>query len=195
MAALAHYRAWIFDLDGTLTLPIHDFDGIRAALGIPRGRMILEYIAEQHPKQQQRLIAQLDEIEVELARRARPAVGCSNLLDALAQRDITVGIVTRNSSSNARLSLNAIGLGHHFPAHNVIGRDEAAPKPQPEGLLKLLDRWGHSSNEGLMIGDSRIDIDAGHRAAMTTVLVGRGAAGEFEPHFVVDSLADLAQLL
>jgi hypothetical protein len=26
---------WIFDMDGTLTLSIHDFDGIKRILGLP----------------------------------------------------------------------------------------------------------------------------------------------------------------
>ena len=36
---------WVFDLDGTLTIANHDFDAIRAELGIPEGHLILEYQA------------------------------------------------------------------------------------------------------------------------------------------------------
>jgi len=30
-------RCWIFDLDGTLTVPVHDFPAIRSALGMAEG--------------------------------------------------------------------------------------------------------------------------------------------------------------
>jgi phosphoglycolate phosphatase-like HAD superfamily hydrolase len=36
---------WIFDMDGTLTVDVHDFDAIRTALGLPSGQPILEIIA------------------------------------------------------------------------------------------------------------------------------------------------------
>ena len=32
---LTRHLAWVFDLDGTLTVHQHDFDAIRAELGIP----------------------------------------------------------------------------------------------------------------------------------------------------------------
>lgn len=40
---LSQCRAFIFDLDGTLTLAVHDFEAIRRSLGIPAGVPILEY--------------------------------------------------------------------------------------------------------------------------------------------------------
>ena len=41
-AQLTRRPCWIFDLDGTLTVAAHDFDAIRAELGLPQGRPILE---------------------------------------------------------------------------------------------------------------------------------------------------------
>ena len=37
-------RAVIFDLDGTLTEPVLDFDAMRAEIGLPEGVPILEHI-------------------------------------------------------------------------------------------------------------------------------------------------------
>ncbi len=41
-------KYWIFDLDGTLTVPVHDFQGIRKTLGIPRDKDILGFISTQN---------------------------------------------------------------------------------------------------------------------------------------------------
>jgi len=46
---LAHCKHWIFDMDGTLTLAVHDFDEIRKSLGIVEGKPILEAISEMTP--------------------------------------------------------------------------------------------------------------------------------------------------
>ena len=39
-----NYKYWIFDMDGTLTIPQHDFDEVCKRLDIPAGSQILEYI-------------------------------------------------------------------------------------------------------------------------------------------------------
>ncbi|MEY4949417.1 MAG: hypothetical protein RL698_1628, partial [Pseudomonadota bacterium] len=46
IARIRGARHWIFDLDGTLTVAMHDFDAIRTALDLPTGRPILEALAE-----------------------------------------------------------------------------------------------------------------------------------------------------
>ena len=39
---LEHHGHWLFDMDGTLTIAMHDFDAMRAELGLPVGVPILE---------------------------------------------------------------------------------------------------------------------------------------------------------
>ena len=41
---LKNRHCWIFDLDGTLTLPVHDFAFIRPELAIPDGSDILGHL-------------------------------------------------------------------------------------------------------------------------------------------------------
>ena len=41
---LLQRKYWIFDLDGTLTVAVHDFNAIRNELGIPAGQPILKTI-------------------------------------------------------------------------------------------------------------------------------------------------------
>ena len=42
---VAASRHWVFDMDGTLTEPVHDFELIRRELQIPSGADILEHLA------------------------------------------------------------------------------------------------------------------------------------------------------
>ena len=42
---LRHLTHWVFDLDGTLTLAVHDFAAIRRHLGIPAQADILHHLA------------------------------------------------------------------------------------------------------------------------------------------------------
>ena len=39
-------RHWVFDLDGTLTVGIHDFPRIRALLGVPEGGDIIGHLKD-----------------------------------------------------------------------------------------------------------------------------------------------------
>ena len=166
--------AWVFDLDGTLTVPVHDFDAIRAELGLPAGRPILEELARLTPIEAEPKRAQLDLLERELALAATPASGAVELIGALAGRPVRLGIVTRNSRANARLTLDAIGVGHWFRDEDVLGRGEARPKPHPAGLLDLLTRWEAQPSEAVMVGDDRFDLEAGRAAGVATVHVDAG---------------------
>ena len=38
-------RHWVFDMDGTLTVAVHDFPAIKRALGIPQDDDILHHLA------------------------------------------------------------------------------------------------------------------------------------------------------
>ena len=40
-----HSRHWVFDMDGTLTVAVHDFEAIKRALEIPQSDDILHHLA------------------------------------------------------------------------------------------------------------------------------------------------------
>ena len=67
-------RGWVFDLDGTLTLPVHDFGMIRRELAIPDGADILGHLDTLDSEEAARRHRLLDEIERDLAEKARNSV-------------------------------------------------------------------------------------------------------------------------
>ncbi|MDH3453363.1 MAG: HAD family hydrolase [Gammaproteobacteria bacterium] len=193
-ARILERRHWIFDMDGTLTHAVHDFDEIRARLGLPPGEPILEALARLPAREAQPLWEQLDAIEVELARKATPQAGVDTLLATLHARGCKLGIVTRNSFANVRETLGACGLQQFFPEPHIKDRDSGAPKPQPDALLELIHHWQAARDDVVMVGDFLYDLQAGRAAGVATVYVDYARTAQWSDHADI-SVTQLDQLL
>ena len=169
--SLARLRHWVFDMDGTLTLAVHDFPAIKRALGIPQEDDILGHLAALPADIAAAKHAWLLEHERALAVASRPAAGAVELVRELAGRGYRLGILTRNARELAHVTLEAIGIADCFAKDDVLGRDEAAPKPDPGGLLKLAQAWNVQPSEMVMVGDYQFDLACGRAAGTRTVLV------------------------
>ncbi|AZD88650.1 MULTISPECIES: HAD family hydrolase [Pseudomonas] len=169
--SLAEVRHWVFDMDGTLTVAVHDFAAIRETLGIPPEHDILTHLSALPAAEAAAKHAWLLEHERDLALGSRPAPGAVELVRELAARGYRLGILTRNARELAHVTLEAIGLADCFAVEDVLGRDEAPPKPHPGGLLKLAAAWEVAPAEMVMVGDYRFDLDCGRAAGTHTVLV------------------------
>lgn len=191
-------RCWIFDLDGTLTLPVHDFAVIRAALGMTENDPdILRYISSLPAAEALAKHNQLIEIEYELSAKTAAAPGAGRLLDQLLGRDVRVGILTRNTREIALHTLGQIGLNGYFTSDVILGREEAAPKPHPEGIEKLLAVWGNLPDETVMVGDYLFDLQVGRAAGAATIHVDRSGAFRWPDlaDLTVTTLEELAETL
>ena len=194
---LLQRKNWIFDLDGTLTVAVHDFNAIRNELGIPEGHPIIETIESLPGNESLALQQKLQDIEEKLARNAKPAQGVKVLLEALHQRNYHLGILTLNSRENAWVTLEALDLEDYFNEDFVIGRSCTEPKPSPKGIHKLLNHWKVDANEAIIAGDYLYDLQVGRAAEIGTIHVD--PKGEFSwPELAdiqVNSLSELADLL
>ena len=72
---LAGRKHWVFDLDGTLTLAVHDFDALRRELGLPSGLPILEALQNRPEEEVGVLMRRLDALEADLVSATGPAPG------------------------------------------------------------------------------------------------------------------------
>ena len=188
---------WVFDLDGTLTLPVHDFDLIRSNLQVPEGMDVLHHLAALPPEQAEPMRERLHDIERELVMRTGPAHGAVGLLALLAGQGCRLGILTRNTREVALLTLEQIGLASYFDAEAILGRADASPKPDPDGIHMLANHWGAGAEELVMVGDYLYDLQAGQAAGAATIHVHGGQESrwpEWTDH-CVHSLADLADRL
>jgi len=87
-AALRDRQHWVFDMDGTLTLAIHDFPAIKRALDIPQEHDILAHLA-QLPEDEAAakhawLLAHERELAWRRSRRRAPASWCRPCTGAVA---------------------------------------------------------------------------------------------------------------
>ncbi len=171
MSGLPAIRHWVFDMDGTLTVAVHDFQRIKRELAIPQEDDILTHLAalpaEVAAEKHDWLLAH----ERALAEHAQAAPGAVALVRALHGAGCRLGILTRNARELAELTLQAIGIGDMFATDDIIGRDEAQPKPSPAGLQYFVERWQAAPARMVMVGDHRFDLECGRAAGTRTLLV------------------------
>lgn len=95
--------------------------------------------------------------------------------------------------------LRKLEIAHHFSV--IIGGDTfSEKKPSPVPLFGALEKLGFSTEESLMIGDSRVDIEAGKNAGMKTCgcLYGFRGRDELEKagaDFLIEKFSELREIL
>ncbi len=180
-------------MDGTLTVAAHDFEAIRARLGLPSGRPILEALAALAPATARPLYLELDRIEMELALCSRPSPGAGDLLNELRARGVRPGLLTRNNRANVHATLRAAGLAKYFDDETILTRDDAPPKPVPDGILILLRRLKARATDAVMVGDFLFDLQAGRAAGTGTVYLDPSGVFPYREHadLCVRALSDL----
>jgi len=177
------YKGIVFDLDGTLIDSPLCFQSIRQELDIPDGHYILEYLELLPPPVKKEKLQRLQDIEVEAAQKAVPFPGVLHLLEDLNEREIPVGIFTRN----CRVAALHVVDNFRMTINMVITRDDAPAKPDPSGLQKFLAQWNLEGENLLFVGDFRFDIECGKRAGVRTALFTNGGdvAEDLEPDYIV----------
>lgn len=194
MAKNLSLRAVLCDLDGTLVNSALNFAEIRRDLRVPDGLGILEHLQViQDPQARSELELRLHEHELSAARKATWIQGVPDFLEFLSHWRLPLGIVTRNSKLTAAETLKKFSIN----AEILVSRDDAAPKPDPEGVIKCLSHFGIAPEEAVFIGDYHYDLDAGRAAGVATILYAPVPRPEFSHRadYVVDSWAKISALL
>lgn len=166
----------IFDMDGTLVDSRLDFDAMRLEMGLPVGTPILEGLAaEPDGPGRERMLRAMRVHELRGADEAVLFEGVVEFLQHLADCGIPTAILTRNSRESTDRTLTRLNLSFS----QVVTREDAAPKPDPEGVQLIATRWGVPASQIIVIGDYLFDLQAGRRAGMRSVLFAPGDI----PHF------------
>ncbi len=186
-------KYWLFDMDGTLTRAMHDFDAMRAELELPAGVPILEALAAMDPAEARLKHAALDAMELRMAADATQQPGSHELLAHLQEQGAMLGIVTRNGKEIARATLTACGLDSFFTDDSIISRDCCTAKPDPAGVHLLLSRWSANADDAVMVGDYLFDLQAGHSAGVATVHMDVDSRFEW-PEYTSVSVSSLQAL-
>jgi phosphoglycolate phosphatase len=180
------HSAILFDLDGTLldtlediadavnralaslSLPVHPIDAYRTFVGegisvlarrvLPLGRQgdddagaCLEAISREYGGG--------------LLVKTKPFAGITDLLNALAKRNIRCGVVSNKPHELAIRSVTTLFASHTFGA--VIGQRLDVPtKPDPTGALEAAAILDAKPSDCLYVGDSGIDMQTAQAAGM-----------------------------
>jgi phosphoglycolate phosphatase len=121
----------------------------------------------------------LHQVEMKAAEEGRLIPGTEGMLESLKEKGIKVGIITRNCEDAVRKVFPDIDdFCDVFVSRNSVKK----VKPHPDHLTHVMKSLKISGEEGVMVGDHIIDIQAGKRVGMATigVLTGRTKKEEFE---------------
>lgn len=113
-------------------------------------------------------------------------------------RDKKQAICSNKPEDFVRRILESLKSLDYFDA--ILGGDSVeSKKPDPEGLLHLLDRFQCSPEMAVLVGDSPVDIETGKRAGVYTCVVNYGLGDPKEiasvgPDCSIDHLSELKDL-
>lgn len=182
----------IFDMDGTLVEPAIDFGQMRSAVGVERGDILLT-VRGWPEERRSWALEKIEEHEARAAAKMSLMPGALELMAWTERVGLRRGLVTRN---NARTIQALSGLlAYEFSPS--LDRSFEPCKPDPAALLHIVDVWGVSADEVVMVGDSRQDLDAARAARMRFCLVTQGYNVEYraEADWVVSGLDELITLI
>uniref|UniRef100_A0A803Q4F0 Haloacid dehalogenase-like hydrolase domain-containing protein n=1 Tax=Cannabis sativa TaxID=3483 RepID=A0A803Q4F0_CANSA len=204
-------RGVVFDMDGTLTVPVIDFPAMyQAVLGqeeylriraeSPSGIDILHQIENWSPEKQQKAYQTIADFERQGLDRLQIMPGAAELCGYLDSKRIRRGLITRNVMTAVDLFHQRFGITFS-PA---LSREFRPYKPDPAPLLHICSVWDVQPDEVIMVGDSlKDDVRCGKEAGAFTCLLdetGRYDSPEYanvdhKPDFKVSSLVEIHTLL
>jgi len=108
-----------------------------------------------------------------------------------------MAVLTNKPVNPSRAIVDALGIADFFTS--VYGGNSfPTKKPDPQGLLTILEETNSAPEESVMIGDSSIDVVTGRNANLWTCGVTYGFAphtlNDAKPDVVVDKPEELAQI-
>ncbi len=185
-------RGIIFDMDGTLTVPVIDFDAVRKELGLTHGD-IAHYIRALPGLEQSEAWAVVERHEQHARENLVLQPGCLELLERLDAAGIRMGILTRNGPESITPLLAQ--TGELFDP--IITRDYPHLKPHPAPIREILEAWALPASEVLMVGDYIHDVECGRAAGTHTCYFWNAGAVDYrdEADVSVRTMSELEQLL
>jgi HAD superfamily hydrolase (TIGR01549 family) len=177
-------RCVIFDLDNTIVDSDLDFAAIRAEIGIEGP--LLEYRNQADDAEKRRVDEILDRHESRAAGTCTLCEGAEEILSFLRAHGVRAALLTRNS----RQSVNTILARHKLQFDFIVSREDSAPKPSPQPVFLICERFGVAPGDALVVGDYLFDIQTGQAAGARTILVRGPHRHSFEatPDYEVASL-------
>ncbi|MBN2135247.1 MAG: HAD family hydrolase [Acidobacteria bacterium] len=163
-------KAVVFDFDGTITKPYFDFGLIKDEIGMPRDRLIIEYLEGKDEKFVRHANEVLDKWEMKAAREAELNPNVLETMDLLKNNSIKTAVLTRNKRESIDIVMQKFPLSFDY----IHTRDIEPVKPDPASMQAVIDNLGIDVSKTLTIGDYEHDIKCGKDAGTWTMYLTNG---------------------
>lgn len=201
------YKNYIWDFDGTLydTYPVM-VKAFSQALDDFGLHMTEKDIYQVMKKESLRYLIQSFQVNHELLDEKFHQYEIKHLEDSLPFEETksTLETILKQGGQHFILSHRHLDTAHELLEREglealiteTIGADSNFPrKPKPDSILYLVEKYRLEPDETLMIGDRKLDVEAGRNAGVKTCLFDiDGFLGKIEANHVVGSLAEIPQL-
>lgn len=213
-------KAYIFDLDGTLTDTLESLtystNKALEVMGLPEitreqcrlfigggARVLLEKaVACSKDDFDSAYMDEVVKVFLEIfteycSYKVVPYEGVIELLEALKAEGIKMAVLTNKPHKMAVKVVEDVFGSEYFDY--VQGQGEQFPrKPDSKCVEHVLGELGVTKEESVYIGDSEVDIQTGHNAQVTTVAVDWGFRDRVDlerenPKWIVSEVSDLLQ--
>lgn len=206
------YRCCIFDLDGTLLNTINSLmysvNQTLAHFGYPEVDRdhIKKFVGDGYQMLVERALkysgdAELSHYEEGLQvyrekfgryslYEVKPYDGIGELLQGLKERDIKLAVLSNKPHAKTVENIETV-FGRGYFDYIAGERPEIPKKPDPAGVIRILDALRLKAEECLYFGDTDTDMKTGLGAGLTTVGVtwgfrGREELESYHPQYVID---------
>ena len=206
----------LFDLDGTLVDSLDDLTDavnhmlagfgqhrlepvqVRQLVGKGARNLVQRALATDSPGEIERGLAAFTGFNaLHIADKSSLYPGARELLQQLADGGIRLAVISNKQESLSRLILKTLEVDAFF---EIIAGGDTYPemKPSPLPLARVIEKFGCSPAEAVMVGDSINDIQAGNLAGIPTIGCRWGYGGIEElggAEFSADSCSDIINIL
>ncbi len=121
-----------------------------------------------------------------------------NLIKRLSEQNYFLGVATGKSRRGLNKVLKSTDLERYF--HATRCADECHSKPHPQMIEELINYFGVTAKETLMIGDTEYDLQMAHNAGTDSLAISHGAHDittlrACQPQAIVDNLQQVEHFL
>ena len=144
-----------------------------------------------------KMINDIKKLIYEFLKKCPLIIGAQESLSFLKENNVKIGMFTNASRSEIKMIFNGREEFLKYFEGNIIAKDDVQhKKPHPEGIIKLINKWGLSPPNVMIIGDYISDIQAGKKAGVITVgvLSGVGDAQLFKKYDADYVLQDISEI-
>ena len=183
----------IFDMDGTLTVPLIDFKQIRYELNVSDGEDLAKTISSWAEPRRTQAWKVIEKYELYAIENNCLQTGVENALKRFAQANIRLAVITRNTARSTKALLAKLPVKFD----PVLTREFPHIKPAPEPVLHILESWRIEARECLMVGDYIHDIESANAAGAISCYFKNPNVKNWDKHanFTVKSYQELEKLV